>query len=108
MNERDNLPIKRIKTELDYIGSKFNDVSKESFLSDEDMQRIAAMALINIGECVNRLSDSFKEKYPHIPWHEVVALRNISAHGYWDLKMEIVWETLINDIPILKDFFKTI
>ena len=63
------------------------------------------MALITIGECANHLSDVFKEEHPEIEWVQIIAVRNIAAHGYWQLDMEQIWQAMKEDIPDLRTFF---
>lgn len=60
------------------------------------------MQIIVIGEAVNNLSDEFKEKHTHLPWYQAVGLRNQTAHGYQDIQPEIVWQTIKEDLPVLK------
>jgi len=105
MNERDRLHISRIKYELKFIQQRIASAGKDLFLADEVLQHALSMSLISIGECANRLSDSFKEFYSEIEWVQIVAVRNIAAHGYWQLNMEQIWQAVEEDIPRLCDFF---
>ena len=61
------------------------------------------MCIIQIGELVTRLSDGFKEQYPDIPWRAIKAMRNIHAHDYDNVDLEVVWNTLNNRVPELKE-----
>lgn len=61
------------------------------------------MCIIQIGELVNRLSDEFIEKCKQIPWYAIKGMRNLHAHDYENVDMEIVWNTLKEDIPQLKE-----
>jgi len=108
MQERDPLHIERIIIELEFINKNFSCVNKEKFLNDEMIQHALLMAFLNIGECVNRLSDIFKEQHNHIEWVKIIALRNLAAHGYWQLNMEQIWQALIINIPKLTEFFNSI
>ena len=106
MNERDRTYIERIKGELAFISGALGNVDKESFLRDEVIQRATSMSLITVGECANHLSEKFRTNYPHIQWIEIVAVRNIAAHGYWQLDMQQIWQAVIEDIPELIEFFE--
>ena len=105
MNERDRLHISRIKYELEFIHRHIANVGRDSFLTDEVLQHALSMSLISISECANRLSDGFKELNPEIEWVQIVAVRNIAAHGYWQLNMEQIWQAVEEDIPKLNNFF---
>lgn len=60
------------------------------------------MCIIQLGELANRLSDEAKESSQNIPWRAIKGMRNLHAHDYENVDMEIVWNTLIEDIPMLK------
>jgi uncharacterized protein with HEPN domain len=64
------------------------------------------MAILTIGECANRLSDEFKNAHHHIEWVQIVAVRNIAAHSYWQLDMQQVWQAIEEDIPLLSGFIQ--
>ena len=61
------------------------------------------MCIIQIGELVCRLSDEFTSECNYIPWHAIRGMRNLHAHDYENVDLEIVWNTLIEDIPHLKE-----
>ncbi len=60
------------------------------------------MCIIQIGELVCRLSDEFLEEHGEVPWHAIKAMRNLHAHDYERVDLEIVWNTLNEEIPDLK------
>ena len=66
------------------------------------------MSLIAIGECANHLSEQFKRKHDDIDWFQIIGVRNIAAHGYWQLSTEQIWQAIISDIPELKKFISGI
>lgn len=55
------------------------------------------------GELVSRLSNEFIEEYNMIPWYAIKGMRNLHAHDYENVDFEIVWNTLVEDIPDLKE-----
>lgn len=60
------------------------------------------MNFIVIGEMAGKLSDSFKEEFPDIPWRKINAFRNILAHDYFGIYEEEVWQIIQHDIPEFK------
>jgi uncharacterized protein with HEPN domain len=56
-----------------------------------------------IGEAVSKLTPALKDDYPDIPWQDIKDFRNLMAHEYFGVDLEIVWNTVINDLPILMD-----
>lgn len=56
-----------------------------------------------IGEAVGKLSEELKSGYPGIPWQDIKDFRNLLAHEYFGVDLEIVWNTISNDLPMLMD-----
>lgn len=73
----------------------------------EDLDRDAVLmhALIRvieiIGEASNYISDKCKSDYPEIPWIDIKNTRNRLIHGYFKINLNVVWDTVSNDIPVL-------
>jgi len=56
-----------------------------------------------IGEAVGKLPKTSKDGYPGIPWQDIKDFRNLLAHEYFGVDLEIVWNTIHNELPILMD-----
>ena len=62
-----------------------------------------AFNLMQIGELAKTaLSDHAKPQIPSIPWQQLYGMRNRLLHGYAGVHMQIVWDTVAEDIPRLK------
>lgn len=55
-----------------------------------------------IGEASNHISEKLRLNYPELPWNEMRAMRNFMTHQYFGLQLDTIWETAVNDIPLLK------
>jgi uncharacterized protein with HEPN domain len=73
-----------------------------TFYRDTKTQSAVLQKLIVIGEAAARLSKNFKDQYPGIEWRDIVAFRNILVHSYFSVKLDIVWETIQQDVPALR------
>jgi uncharacterized protein with HEPN domain len=62
----------------------------------------AMMNFVVIGEMVEKLSEDFKKKHPHIEWLKIKGFRNIVAHDYFGIDAEEVWQIIRNKIPALE------
>lgn len=105
MKNKDNETLKKIVSYCDdvaYLMTKYNS-SFEQYENDISFQYSCNMCIIQIGELVSRLSDEFVEEYNDIPWHAIKRMRNLHAHDYENVDLEIVWNSLIEDIPELKE-----
>lgn len=106
LSEKDESALENIIKYCDSAAShirEFGD-SFESFESNLAFQESCSFDAIQIGEAANKLTDEFKEAHPEIPWHQIVALRNSVAHAYGYIDIEILWETVIDDFPALREF----
>ena len=56
-----------------------------------------------IGEAVKQLPPVLQEKYPDIAWREIAGLRDFVAHAYFALDLDILWDAIRRDVPILQD-----
>ena len=60
------------------------------------------LQLQRIGEAAARLPDAIREQCPHIPWQDIVGMRNLLIHEYFGISPTRVWMTVVTDIPVLK------
>jgi len=56
-----------------------------------------------IGEASNSISAEFQEKYEQLPWSQMRAIRNKIVHDYRGINLQIIWETVQNDLPALEE-----
>ncbi len=73
----------------------------EEFKQNEMAYDACVLNFINLAESFKLLSNNIKIKYPKIPYHKILGLRNIAAHTYEGLDPRILYETIQKDIPFL-------
>ena len=73
----------------------------EAFCEDEKTIRAVEMNFIIIGESASQISGEVEDKYPHIPWHLMRAMRNRIVHVYFSVDNRLLWDTIQNDLPPL-------
>ena len=56
-----------------------------------------------IGEAAKNIPASVKQKHPNIEWKKISGLRDILAHEYFGVDLEVVWDIVIKKIPALKN-----
>lgn len=77
------------------------DVTKEEFLNDKRIQSAVLYQFIIIGETVSSLSMAISENSDY-PWHKPRAFRNFIANEYFGIKMWMVWNAIVVELPELK------
>ena len=65
-------------------------------------------ALEIIGEATKRLPMELRDRYPNIPWKEMAGMRDRISHGYDDVNLRLVWETVKRRIPIVRPLIEKI
>jgi uncharacterized protein with HEPN domain len=81
-----------------------NGFDEARFLADELVQSAVLQKLSIIGEAAARLSDATRDDFPEIPWKEIVGFRKIAVHAYFSVDWRIVFVTVADDLPLLKQF----
>jgi len=88
---------------IERIESYTAGVSKENFLENFMMQDAVMRQIEIIGEASNSISAEFQEKYEQLPWSQMRAIRNKIVHDYRGINLQIIWETVQNDLPALEE-----
>ncbi len=73
------------------------------FIKNEMIQDAVIRNLEIIGEAANKISKQSKEENNRIPWKQIVGMRNRLIHDYFGVDSGAVWQTLIDDLPSLKE-----
>ncbi|HIJ95031.1 MAG TPA: DUF86 domain-containing protein [Desulfuromonadales bacterium] len=85
------------------IRSYVQGVTCDDFVHDRMRYSAVIREFEIIGEAVGKLSAELKGGYPDIPWQDIKDFRNLLAHEYFGVDLEIVWNTIFNDLPKLID-----
>ena len=70
-----------------------------------DANRMLLLSLVKaieiVGEAAIKGTSETQNKYPDIPWADVIGMRHRLIHAYFDINLDIVWQTVIHDLPPL-------
>lgn len=80
------------------------EMSREAFLSDRRTQQAVVMSLLIIGEAATKVMDTapdFASRHTSVPWRAMRGMRNRIAHGYFDINLDVVWQTVQTALPDL-------
>lgn len=74
-------------------------------LAEFKRNRMAQLAILKavevVGEAASQVSTEGKKAHPEIPWAKIIGMRNRLVHGYFNVNLERVWETVQQDLPLL-------
>lgn len=73
--------------------------------SELDENRMLVLSLVKeveiIGEAAFRTSEATQAQFPEIPWADMIGMRHRLVHAYFDINLDVLWRTLVEDIPFL-------
>jgi len=76
-------------------------LSWEQFKGSRLHQNAVLKAVEIIGEAAARVSNETRAAHPEIPWSEVIGMRHRLVHGYFEVDLMKVWDTVHRDLPAL-------
>lgn len=101
-SDKDKWRLNHIIEAIEYIGEFIVDVKKDQFFKDYEKQCAVIRQFEIIGEAANNLSSDLLSSNPPVDWREVVSMRNVMIHDYFEVNVEVVWDTIKEDLPKLK------
>ncbi len=77
------------------------DLTEDQFESDELVQSAVMRELQVLGDASRLVTDATKTQYPAIPWRAIAGMRNRIVHAYFDVRLEVLWDTIQHEVPVL-------
>lgn len=99
--KNDHYYVQKLQTDLEFVVTHMANVDIEEFNHNEVLLDSMLFRMIQISENAKKLSDDYKSWHGDIPWNALSGLRNRIVHDYGNVDLNIVYETLKNDIPDL-------
>lgn len=101
MNERDEIRL-RDMLDMAYAARRFAAGRSREDLDTNEMLTFALIrALEVIGEAASRVTPETRQALSQIDWKEIIGMRNRIIHDYTAVNIDIVWGTVMSDVPIL-------
>ncbi len=77
-------------------------VGRAEFMQDELIQVWCVHHIQIIGEAAANISLSIQDRYSHIPWPDIIAMRNVLVHQYFGIDFQEIWNAVNVDLPEIK------
>ena len=100
--------ILHILESIEFIEKYTKGVKKLEFKNSPQLQDAVIRRIEIIGEAVKNLPEGFKKRFKDIKWKEISGMRNKLIHEYFGVNVNIVWDVIKFDIPLLKKHIKEI
>ncbi len=95
--------INDILESIDKIERYTKGMNLDSWLGDDKTMDAVIRNIEIIGEASSHVPDEVLQQYDDIPWQLMKGIRNIVAHEYFGVDLEIIWKTVTEDLPVLKE-----
>jgi uncharacterized protein with HEPN domain len=100
---KDNERLLHMLEAIDNIFEFINGKSFEVHKNDKILRFAIIKNLEIIGEAAYLLTKEFKSSHDSIEWRDIIGMRHILVHGYYQIKDEIIWATIETELEPLKD-----
>ncbi|WP_294254862.1 DUF86 domain-containing protein [uncultured Comamonas sp.] len=81
------------------------DMTRDEFEADKKTQQAVIMSLIILSEAATKVMDCYSDfaaANSDVPWRAMRGMRNRIAHGYFDINIDVVWDTVKIALPELQ------
>ena len=108
MHKEDITYIEHILLCMTKIKKYMKGISKQKFINDELIQDAVIRNFEIIGEASKKVSPEFRKKFSNVPWKEISGMRDKLIHHYMGVDIEVIWNTIKQDLPMLEKELKAI
>ena len=98
----------KILVDLEFLIKHTKDITKNDFSKNEILLDSIMFRFIQISEHIKKLTARFRNEHPNIPWIDITGLRNRIIHEYGNVDLDIIYDTVKEDIYTIKKLFESI
>ena len=99
---RDKGRLEHILTAIDDATVFANQVTYEELKHD----KLHTFALVHsiqiIGEAAYKLTSEFRESHPEVAWNDIIGMRHILVHDYYNIDSSLLWNVVQEELPVLR------
>ena len=107
MTERDALFLEHILAAISRI-ERFTAAGRAAFFADEMIQSAVVRQIEITGAAVKNLSAAATSAETTVPWRAIAGTRDRLIHGYFNVKLEVVWNVVERELPALRESVRRI
>lgn len=92
---------------IERIDQYTQDMAYDAWAQDQKTVDAVIRNLEIIGEAASHISPEVEDQYLDIPWKEMRGIRTILAHEYFGVDLEVIWRTIQEDLPVVREKLKS-
>lgn len=100
--------LRHMLDETNYLIEHSRGLSRELFVEDETLKRAYVRSIEIIGEASKKLPEQMKREHSQIEWRRIGGMRDKLIHGYFGIDYDLVWDMIVNEIPMLNREIKRV
>ena len=108
MKSKDRIIIQKIIGYIEDVEKYIEGLEAREFLDDKKTITACAFTVSQIGELAKEIDTGTAKKYSDIPWNSIKGMRNRIVHDYENVDLSVLWGTIKESLPELKDKLKDI
>jgi uncharacterized protein with HEPN domain len=93
---------------IDLIQRYTQGLSYEEFAAQQVLQDAVVLRIAILGEAASHLPEQDKARWTSVPWRVITDMRNRLIHGYFAMRLDLVWQVVAVDLPPLKSQLRSI
>lgn len=78
-------------------------MGREDFLCDAKTKSAVVRQFEMLGEASKAIPENIKTLVPNLPWSRIAGMRDRFIHAYFVVDYKLVWDTVENELPLLKE-----
>jgi uncharacterized protein with HEPN domain len=96
-------PRERLRDMLEAIAriDQYTAQGQDAFAQSELIQTWVVHHLLIVGEASAAIPTDVRALAPNLPWRQIMGMRNILVHHYFDIDLPTVWAVVEHDLPML-------
>lgn len=100
--------INKIICDIKFSILHVNGLSLHDFENNEVLTSAISFKFVQISENAKKIPEEIIKLYQEIPWYKINGLRNKIVHDYGSIQLEIIYDTILCDFPVLLNMLEEI
>ena len=107
-SEGAGIRLEHILESAQFLRSNLASLTFDRFMENQVLLRASLYSLQTAGEASIAIPDEFKDERPEFPWRDMRRMRNVIAHEYYKVDLNVVWNAIHNHFLPLEQDFRTL